>query len=924
MPPERNLVAKREAAEDESVSFGRSATADTRLYDCTVVISDDETFKYEASEPTHSALQEAGPGPRTIAGRREREREIPSLLYETDEQGDVTMEDVSNRPSRRSSLRSRQQEDDELFRQLEEFVGDADRSVSAPVSPIAKTRDRSNSQPHRHLKRVRGDVFEIMDELQESTVVTRTLERVDTRPSLKRAQSETAADILVEEVEDEAMGRPPVTPLTTPTGVMDEDPAEWIEVDQLLDGQDEALVPSAPNGRVAAVAAEPPNAERIQLVLRTMTNKLLQRKRTVRRVQNVGISPRLSPSPSPPPSHRKEKERERESSPATLREHDRPDVRQIDWRQAVAASRARTSGTPPPRSGTPPRSSSHNDIGPSSRRSSSDSVAAHRSSLKPKRRFFSGYSTRGHDEPRRNNSEGGLASAFKSTLRRKPTAFPGVEDEEAPSAPPPRVNTPRANPPRSAPAPAPAPLTPMRGEREHSVHQSVRTRSNAIHTSSSQIFGSDIESSASLFPHEGLIRNIHRFMRYSSAAYGQNFLRILGLGNTDFHYTSAGGHHANSWAFARHTNIPINNLILSSYTETSPLSGHKAPPLVHYIAVEHHLRAIVLTCRGTLGLNDVLVDLTCQYRPISIDGVEGDFQVHAGMHESALQLTSRASTVHQCLVEALEQYPGYGLVLCGHSLGGGVAALLGIEWAQRATLFMAQNAKRSRKVKHPPISTKFVTSFSSGLPPGRPIHVYAYGVPAVASYELGKYCDGLVTSVIQNSDVVPSLSLGVLRDLKNVAVTLYEEGGIAEEIVGRILGLNKRKFAFEESSPNSSSDLASGPSQADEEQMLHDWMESLIKTMRADMDNDKLYPPGSVYIMEYSDVFLTAASGSGSGGSGAEQGKSSQRARRVILRLCESVRERFGELSFTKTMLKDHMPLHYERATELLIQGVQE
>ena len=35
----------------------------------------------------------------------------------------------------------------------------------------------------------------------------------------------------------------------------------------------------------------------------------------------------------------------------------------------------------------------------------------------------------------------------------------------------------------------------------------------------------------------------------------------------------------------------------------------------------------------------------------------------------------------------------------------------------------------------------------------------------------------------------------------------------------------------------------------DNEQVLSDWMLSLIKTMRADMDNDKLYPPGKVYIM---------------------------------------------------------------------------
>lgn len=34
-----------------------------------------------------------------------------------------------------------------------------------------------------------------------------------------------------------------------------------------------------------------------------------------------------------------------------------------------------------------------------------------------------------------------------------------------------------------------------------------------------------------------------------------------------------------------------------------------------------------------------------------------------------------------------------------------------------------------------------------------------------------------------------------------------------------------------------------------DDEALSDWMTSLIKTMRADMDSDKLYPPGPAYII---------------------------------------------------------------------------
>jgi len=45
-----------------------------------------------------------------------------------------------------------------------------------------------------------------------------------------------------------------------------------------------------------------------------------------------------------------------------------------------------------------------------------------------------------------------------------------------------------------------------------------------------------------------------------------------------------------------------------------------------------------------------------------------------------------------------------------------------------------------------------------------------------------------------------------------------------------------------------------------DDEATSDWMISLIKTMRADMDNDKLYPPGDVYIMVHSWCFAKAQS----------------------------------------------------------------
>lgn len=258
-----------------------------------------------------------------------------------------------------------------------------------------------------------------------------------------------------------------------------------------------------------------------------------------------------------------------------------------------------------------------------------------------------------------------------------------------------------------------------------------------------------------------------------------------------------------------------------------------------------------------------------------------------------------------------------GIVLCGHSLGGGVAALLAILWSCPVASFerhAAQyTASSGNTLVHPPLATHFVTSFASGLPPGRPITCYTFGVPCVASPDLARYCEGLVISTVHNYDIVPTLSLGVLRDLKTMAMGLYSEGGTAEEIVGRVIGLYQRKFIADRTRPHihvptpsnsspgapptesgddnktslgavpdeakevalSASEIDAGrgtnkaldplyrdPSlmgpEVSEDVELNDWLWSLVKTMRAGNDNEKLYPPGRKSSVSSCCSFLTA------------------------------------------------------------------
>lgn len=93
------------------------------------------------------------------------------------------------------------------------------------------------------------------------------------------------------------------------------------------------------------------------------------------------------------------------------------------------------------------------------------------------------------------------------------------------------------------------------------------------------------------------------------------------------------------------------------------------------IAVDHGAREVLLSLRGTDTLSDVLTD--CCAVAAALDGRPGGL-AHAGMQRAAdWFVTNEAQRLRALLVAN----PGYELRLCGHSLGGGSAALLALRLA---------------------------------------------------------------------------------------------------------------------------------------------------------------------------------------------------------------------------------------------------
>jgi hypothetical protein len=315
--------------------------------------------------------------------------------------------------------------------------------------------------------------------------------------------------------------------------------------------------------------------------------------------------------------------------------------------------------------------------------------------------------------------------------------------------------------------------------------------------------------------HEQSVKSRHdiekasRFVQFAVGAYGSHFLKIMGIEKPRNRRFNVRDEHHNHYCLANHTDIPVENIINSSYDALSTLHAPTLIAPVHYIVIDPVTESVIVSLRGTLGLSDIVTDLIATYEHyLYSDSAEGF--VHSGMFHSAKVLAEGA--IRDIVAEALLSNPTYSLVLTGHSLGGGCAALLTMIWSKRVTL--------------PDGTFQFYTDTSKGFPL-RKIHSFIYACPAIMSADLSRFFKGLITTFIYRNDVVPCLSIGLIRDFRNITISLCNEQGMAEGVIGKVLGV------FQQPVPETERDDL--------------WYWALLKTLRADMKAEKLYPPGVVY-----------------------------------------------------------------------------
>ncbi|XP_053278654.1 diacylglycerol lipase-alpha isoform X1 [Pleuronectes platessa] len=195
-----------------------------------------------------------------------------------------------------------------------------------------------------------------------------------------------------------------------------------------------------------------------------------------------------------------------------------------------------------------------------------------------------------------------------------------------------------------------------------------------------------------------------------------------------------------------------------------------------FVAVDHAKKKVVISIRGTLSPKDALTDLTGDSERLPLEEQHGTWLGHKGMVYSAEYIKKKLEQemiLSQAFGRDLNKGTmHYGLVIVGHSLGAGTAAIL-----------------------------------SFLLRPEYPtLHCYSYSPPGgLLSEEAMEYSKEFVTSVVLGKDLVPRLGLSQLEGFRRHLLEVLQKSNKPKWriIAGGTKCIPKSELPLEDDDPQS-------------------------------------------------------------------------------------------------------------------------
>jgi hypothetical protein len=185
----------------------------------------------------------------------------------------------------------------------------------------------------------------------------------------------------------------------------------------------------------------------------------------------------------------------------------------------------------------------------------------------------------------------------------------------------------------------------------------------------------------------------------------------------------------------------------------------------HYVALNPEKKIALIGVKGTSGLEDMLTD--CCGLAVSHDlprpYVKGGNSTMI-CHEGVLLSSQRLAADLEVLIEEFLLPVGYKIIVTGHSLGAGVAALVGVLLRARFPQLWEEG--------HDDTALKVV----------------AFASPPILDCDSALGCAPFVTTVVNNADIIPRASLSnlivLMEFLKTVNTKLEKTGEKPTNIFG--------------------------------------------------------------------------------------------------------------------------------------------
>ncbi|XP_059105003.1 diacylglycerol lipase-beta isoform X2 [Peromyscus eremicus] len=347
------------------------------------------------------------------------------------------------------------------------------------------------------------------------------------------------------------------------------------------------------------------------------------------------------------------------------------------------------------------------------------------------------------------------------------------------------------------------------------------------------------------------------------------FQGSLSCRSTETEYDAVEGdqHHCHFASILKTTGLQYRDFIHISFHD-------KVYELPFIVVLDHRKEAVVVAVRGTMSLQDVLTDLSAESENLELDIELQDCVAHKGIAQAARYIYRRLVN-DGILSQAFNVAPEYRLVLVGHSLGAGAAALLAI---------MLRGAYPQ-------------------------VRAYAFSPPrGLLSKSLYEYSKDFIVSLILGMDVIPRLSVTNMEDLKR-------------RILRVIANCNKPKYKillhgcwyglFGGSPDNSPTELDEGNQRALTQPLLGE--QSLLtrgspgySSSDSPLDSPTkyphLYPPGRI-------IHLEEESGSGRFGCCSAAHYRARWAHEA----------EFGKILIGPKMLTDHLPNILNQALDRVV-----